>query len=660
MYTSFFNNSSLDYDKKNKSATIWAFSKNVALFFDKPFAFKLPVDLSKTKYSIYVVTEKTSTTTLKGVLVWPTLSNAAVKIDKTSVNFESYDYYEFKKLELDKTYLFDSTQILEEGNKYFDNNGLIGIVFRFETEYSRLDLQEFYFEDEIKITDMKLDANDYELSWKAESFFMKNNITNYIELNGARREITPKLDAGVYKYTLTELDKGLTKINIFADSGYKTQISKTLFVKNGETTTITSDKSTGIVLYSKDDKNFNTNGEGILKDIINVKVSEVLNGIFNLDLELFNTDRLSNVINTGCVIKCPVSKTKDRQLFKVRTVTRIGNKVKVFAQHIAIAKLIGNYVTNEFTLNTNAVTATNEVMSNSIFPTEIEIDGSVFGENKDVNITKGKVLDLLINNTDSIKNIFGCDFEFDNYKLKVFEKRGKRSQNTLRDNKNIVEIEEDINDLDICTAIIPYSSDGITIPEVTVTSSNMTDYDNLYIKEYTFQDILLNDVYDTEEKVQEALRKACIKLFNVDKIDIPISSYNVSVKELKNKFNDTLELGDEILCRYKKMNLDLIGRVEGREFNPLTMENTRLDINFRKKSLGDILNLKSIDETIKSKRDFSTKKYVNDLINEVVESLDNNNTYTTYSVESLNNENLQIVENNIDMDYRLSQIELGL
>ena len=70
--------------------------------------------------------------------------------------------------------------------------------------------------------------------------------------------------------------------------------------------------------------------------------------------------------------------------------------------------------------------------------------------------------------------------------------------------------------------------------------------------------------------------------------------------------------------------------------------------------------MKSIDETIKSKRDFSTKKYVNDLINEVVESLDNNNTYTTYSVESLNNENLQIVENNIDMDYRLSQIELGL
>ena len=70
--------------------------------------------------------------------------------------------------------------------------------------------------------------------------------------------------------------------------------------------------------------------------------------------------------------------------------------------------------------------------------------------------------------------------------------------------------------------------------------------------------------------------------------------------------------------------------------------------------------MKSIDETIKSNRDFSTKKYVNDLINEVVESLDNNNTYTTYSVESLNNENLQIVENNIDMDYRLSQIELGL
>ena len=47
-------------------------------------------------------------------------------------------------------------------------------------------------------------------------------------------------------------------------------------------------------------------------------------------------------------------------------------------------------------------------------------------------------IDVLINNTDSIKNTFNCDFEFDNFTLRVHEKRGKESQNILRDKKKFL------------------------------------------------------------------------------------------------------------------------------------------------------------------------------------------------------------------------------
>lgn len=658
MYTSFFNNSSLDYDKKNKAATIWAFSKNVALIFDKPFAFKMP-NLDKTKYSIYAITKK-ETLSLRGVLIWPAPSSNAVKITNNNVELVDYDYHNFKQLVPGNTYVFTENKVLENGSDYFENNtGIVGIVFRFETSLSRLDIQEFYFQDEVKITDLKLNNNNYELSYNAESFYTKNNLTHYLKVNEVKEEIKPILE-GAYKHTLTGLSNGLSKVNIIIDSGYATQISKTLYIKKGEDIKLNSDKSTNIVLYAKDDKNYTTNGEGILRNITNIKVTEILNGIFNLELELSLVDKLANEIKTGCLIKCPVSKNKNRQLFKVRNVTRGYNKVNVFAQHIGISKLSGNYVTNEYLTNTNALTAMNELMSNTIIPSEVNIDGTYFGENKEVNIKKGKVLDILINNSDSIKNIYNCDFEFDNFTLKVFEKRGKESQNTLRDGKNILEIEEDIDDLDICTVIIPYSADGITVPELTVTSPNMSVYDDLYCKEYTFQDIKLDEINDTEGKVQEALRKACMNLFNIEKIDIPISSYKVSTKDLKDKFDDVLELGDEIPCYHKKLGLHLIGRVVGREFNPITMENTSLDINFRKKSLNNILNLKMVDETIKSKRDFSTKKYVNDLVNTVVESLDKNTINNSYSVEKVNINNLETLEYATELDYRLSVTELGL
>ena len=664
-FKSYFNNSSVDYTKGKKGVTIWAFSKNVALIFDKPFAFKIPSSLKASNYSFYVITKIVDPATLRGVVVYPSYSSATITISENTIGVYEYNSYNLGKFETDTTYLIDSTGIKKDGVECYGNpavlagnNPIIGMVFRFETEYSRLDLPDFYLEDKITLTDVKLDTSTFNLTYKAESLYMKNNIKHYIDINGVTQEITPIFEDGVYKYTLSRLDKGLSKINIICDSGYATQTSRTVYLKKGEEVITADDKSTSIVLYKSSDKDYSTNGEGILRDIISAKVTETLNSIFNLELEISTTDRLANEISVGCVIKCPVSKGKNRQLFKVRTVTRTVKQVVVFAQHIAIAKLSGNYIVNEYQLTTNAVTAVDEVMSNTIIPTEITIDGSIFGDNKLVSIKKGKVIDVLINNTDSIKNIFNCDFEFDNFTLRVHEKRGKESQNVLRDKKNIIEIEEDISDLDICTVLIPYSSDGITIPELTVTSPNMNVYDDLYCMEYTFQDIKIDGIYDTEEKVQAALKQACTNLFNTDKIDIPIFSYRADVEEIESKFEDTLEIGDEIPCYHKKLGLNLIGRIIERNFDALKMKNTSFDINFRKKSLNDILNSKSINETIKSKRDFATKKYVEDLVKEISDEGEANVVTTFSSIESLSKENLELTENAVEMDYRLSVLEL--
>ena len=663
--TSYFSNSSLDYKVGKNGATIWAFSKNVALIFDSPFAFKIPSSLKTSNYSFYVITKIVDPATLRGVMVYPSYSSATITIKKDTVGLYEYNSYELGKFETDTTYLIDSTGIKKDGVECYGNpavlagnDPIIGMVFRFETEYSRLDFPDFKLEDVINIYDLKLNTSTSTLSYKAESFFMGNNISHYLELDGIRQAISPTLTSGVYSYVLGSMSDGLHKINIIGDSGYTTQTSRTVYLKKGEEVITADDKSTSIVLYKSSDKDYSTNGEGILRDIISAKVTETLNSVFNLELEISTTDRLANEISVGCVIKCPVSKGKNRQLFKVRTVTRTVKQVIVFAQHIAIAKLSGNYIVNEYQLTTNAVTAVDEVMSNTIIPTEISIDGSIFGDNKLVSIKKGKVIDVLINNTDSIKNTFNCDFEFDNFTLRVHEKRGKESQNVLRDKKNIIEIEEDISDLDICTVLIPYSSDGITIPELTVTSPNMNAYDDLYCMEYTFQDIKIDEIYDTEGKVQAALKQACTNLFNTDKIDIPIFSYRADVEEIESKFEDTLEIGDEIPCYHKKLGLNLIGRIIERNFDALKMKNTSFNINFRKKSLNDILSSKSINETIKSKRDFATKKYVEDLVKEISDEGEANVVTTSSAIESLSEENLELTESAVEMDYRLSALEL--
>ena len=74
--------------------------------------------------------------------------------------------------------------------------------------------------------------------------------------------------------------------------------------------------------------------------------------------------------------------------------------------------------------------------------------------------------------------------------------------------------------------------------------------------------------------------------------------------------------------------------------------------------MNDILSSKSINETIKSKRDFATKKYVEDLVKEISDEGEANVVTTSSSIESLSKENLELTENAVEMDYRLSMLEL--
>lgn len=660
MYHIYFNNAGLDYDENKKELTIWAGSKNVAIIFTKPFAFRMP-NVYSSVYTIYNIT-KTLAGEVYGHKLFPNFTYDTFRMDKDTCYNSSYDpIAPYEKLIIGNMYTFDEN-VLQNGEHYFRNPAGTSLVFRFETANSKLVIPEFYFYDEITIKDLTLENKTNLISYTANSIYTGKNLRHSLSINNESEEIIPAFEENKFNYTITP-PVGLSKVNILANNKYTTGTSKTLYIKNSGDIEIDNNyNDNNIILYRKNETDFTTNGEGVLKNFVMVEVTEVLNDVYNLEFIIPNTEKISNNIVTGSVIKCPVSKNKPKQLFKVRNVKRNKNNTKIFAQHIALSKLKGNYIKSDYISKTNCITAIDELFSNTIMPLDLKIEGNNFGENKEINIKKGSVLNSLLSNKDSIKNIFGCDFEYDNFTLKVYEKRGKESECTLRDRKNIINVEEDINDNDICTVIIPYSSDGITIPELTVTSPNFFLYGDLYCKEITFQNIKLDEINNTTEKIQEALIKASKDLFENEKIDLPFFTYTADIEEIENKFDCNIDLGDEIMCYYKPLNLELVGRVVSRKYNPITNKNTKLEINFRKKTLNDLFGAKAISETIQSKRDFATKKLVNDLIDDVKNKIDGTGSAivtNSQNINILNNEKLDYIEKNVDLEYRLIILEIN-
>jgi len=216
------------------------------------------------------------------------------------------------------------------------------------------------------------------------------------------------------------------------------------------------------ILYTSAETAFTSNGLGRLRDCIKCTVTEERNGIYECEFQYPVTGRRFKDIEEGCYIGVTHDDSGDRQPFQIyRRSAPLNGIVTFYARHISYR--LNNVMLNPFTAS-SASAAMAGIESNSI-----NTNPFTFWTDKttsaDFSLTKpSSVRGILGGVQGSIIDVYGGEYEFDRYIVKLHAARGVSSGVTIRYGKNMSDLEQDIDTGGTYDSIVPFwMQDGVLV-----------------------------------------------------------------------------------------------------------------------------------------------------------------------------------------------------
>ncbi|NFS92295.1 endopeptidase, partial [Clostridium botulinum] len=361
-----------------------------------------------------------------------------------------------------------------------------------------------------------------------------------------------------------------------------------------------------IQLYTNNQQDITKNG--IILKPISGKIHVVLNGENELEMEvLLDKKGLYKNITRGCIITAPTPDFKENQAYRIYdTVKNMNsNTLTIYARHIFFdlnKKIIFNK-----NVQGNGQQAISKILEDTQFTGHSESNINDIKQYKMRNITN------VINGSeeDSFLNIWGGEFECNNYNLNIPLKRGKDRGIRVSFGYNLEDIEEELNADKIVTRIYPYSSDLVLSGNTPyVDSPLVTKYSEVYEQAIEMSDIKVKENkedkegFNTRAEAESEMIKRCKKLFDegADKIK---ANYKVKMQDLSKTIEykklgyDKLEkicLGDTVHCYNKNIDIEVSARCISYTWNIINQEFIEIELgqfisNYIDNNLSDLDNI---------------------------------------------------------------------
>ena len=281
------------------------------------------------------------------------------------------------------------------------------------------------------------------------------------------------------------------------------------------------------ILYGATETNFEHNGIGILSACVSWEVTEEANGIFELAMQYPMDGVHFAEIGDRAIIKAKVDQFRQPQLFRVYAISKPMNGiVTVLAEHISYD--LSGIPVKPFSAPT-AASALSMLKENAVvdcpfvFWTDKETQG-----NFKVSVP-ASIRSRLGGVEGSILDVYGGEYEFDNYTVKLHNSRGQNRGVSIRYGKNLTDIQQDQNCSNVATGVYPYwvDSEGKTIVELPEKIVNAPGTYN-FVKIRTLD---LSSEFETQPTVDQ-LRSRTESYINANNIGVPSVSWSVSFVQL--------------------------------------------------------------------------------------------------------------------------------
>lgn len=332
---------------------------------------------------------------------------------------------------------------------------------------------------------------------------------------------------------------------------------------------------------------------GWLAEAISCRCTEERNGIYELELQypMLGTYAADLIIDR--YIKAKPNSTGDNQLFHIRKVSKpINGMFTVSCDHVSYA--LSGYPVSTVSASGNAQVAINAVLTAaknqlgkdtgfSAAPTDIALSSSISLANVSARAALGGV-------QDSILQIYGGEYEFDNYTIKLHKSRGQDRGVRISYGRNMTDLKCEIDMDSAYTGIYGYvKNDDVDLKSyVSVTNSSGINVKTL-IRDFSSD-------FSGDEITQAKLDSAVSAYVAKNDINSPSVSMTVSFVDLSQSpeyasFSalEAVNLCDTVKIYHKDLEIDINAKVIKTTYDVLRERYTSIELGSPRANFADVI-----------------------------------------------------------------------
>ena len=345
------------------------------------------------------------------------------------------------------------------------------------------------------------------------------------------------------------------------------------------------------ILFPSDATDFTTQGLGALSAAISCTVTEERNGMYELELVYPVTGVHFAEIQDECLIYAIPSPYRSAQPFRIYRHTKpMSGKVTFYARHISYDLL-------DIPLNPcsagSAPAAMVALQGNAALPSPF-----VFWTDKDTVAdwsvkVPSKSRSVLGGPTGSILDVYGGEYEWDGFTVKLHQERGRDNGVVIRYGKNLTDINQDRNISNVLTGIYPYWTDA-NGENLVVCDPPIINAPGTY-KRTRVATVDFSADFD-EAPTPEQLKARAETYVEGNKIGVPTVSITVSFVQLEQamgyehlKLLEKVDLCDTVTVQYEELGVDATAKVVQTKTNVLLNRYINVTLGDAKSTLTDTI-----------------------------------------------------------------------
>jgi len=352
------------------------------------------------------------------------------------------------------------------------------------------------------------------------------------------------------------------------------------------------------ILFSASATDFSTNGIGRLSDAVSCEVHEARNGEFELEMEYpVDGAHYSDIVHSVIIVAKP-SARRSNQAFRVYKITKpMRGTVTILAQHISY-QLSWIPVSPFTAANLTNALAYFKSMSAESNPFSFSAD---FTSDNDFAVPiPTSIRSYMGGRAGSILDIYGGEWLFDNYSVRLCRARGEDNGYTIQYGKNLTDLTQEESILNTYTGVYPYwGSEGttVTLPEKVIHAPTAANF--------PFQRTAVLDFSDKFDGMPsvEQLRNYTQRYITVNNIGIPAVNLSIDFVNLPDTDEykgmlagaKNLDLCDSVTVIFAKLGISTKSKVVDIVWNVLADRYDSIQVGNVRSTLSG-----TIEETIAS------------------------------------------------------------